>query len=276
MRRLIFLIVILVTISSCSKSENNSGVPEKPIILTSIIPLKDIVLNITGTDFEVEALIPAGSSHETYEPEVQVVKKMAKAKALILTGTDLLFEKTISGWDKSPDIRTITLEKGIEIFEHNPHIWLGIEEVKKMSMNLAESLSSLFPEKANDFMKRQKAFAEKLDSAEIIVSENLNPLKEQYIVTYHPAWKYLLSRYGIREISIESHGKEPNAGEMLKIFSRIRESGVKKIFVEPQFDNSVVNTIRSELKIDIVMVNPLPENIIANFIEVSKKFATAK
>ena len=53
----------LLAATSCSTDKRNDHT-----IYVSIAPIKPLITEIVGDDFEVEVLVPAGVSPETFEP----------------------------------------------------------------------------------------------------------------------------------------------------------------------------------------------------------------
>jgi zinc transport system substrate-binding protein len=92
-------------------------------------------------------------------------------------------------------------------------------------------------------------------------------------VVFHPSWGYFAADYGLNMITIEIEGKEPSAQDLAKLVDLAKEKHVKVIFVQPQFSTRSAQAVAEEIGGEVVAVDPLAKDYIANMDKVSDIFA---
>jgi zinc transport system substrate-binding protein len=110
-----------------------------------------------------------------------------------------------------------------------------------------------------------------IDSVDALVREKLAGIKQNTIITYHPAWTYFTDSYGLKQISIEDHGRQPNANDLALLVKKAKKLGIKAVFIQPQFDNNTAKIIANEIGAELVEIDPLPEDFLANIVDITNK-----
>lgn len=82
--------IVLLTACITNNRQNNR------ILYVSIQPLQSLVDSIVGGDFEVEVLVPAGASPETFEPTPRQFVELNKAQLIFNVGL-IDFETSLLG-----------------------------------------------------------------------------------------------------------------------------------------------------------------------------------
>ena len=86
----------------------------------------------------------------------------------------------------------------------------------------------------------------------------------KYFIVYHPALTYYARDYGIRQVAIETDGKEPSARQLAGIIRNARKDKVRKIFYQNQFPKSVVEVIAQDMEAEYIEIDPLDEQVLEN------------
>ena len=68
MKRVIYLLITLASLTACKESEKANG---KPTLVVTIEPLRYFTEAIAGDQYQVVSMVPKGSSPETYDPTPQ-------------------------------------------------------------------------------------------------------------------------------------------------------------------------------------------------------------
>jgi zinc transport system substrate-binding protein len=74
-------------------------------------------------------------------------------------------------------------------------------------------------------------------------------------------------------IPVEIEGKEPSAQDLAKLVDLSKEKNVKVIFVQPQFNTGSAQAVADEIGGEVVAVDPLAKDYIANMDNVFDIFA---
>ena len=281
-KRIIAIGVILPAIILAGCAERKIVVENRAIV--SIAPLKPLVENILGDDFEVSVLVPQGASPETFEPTPKQLREVESARFVFGTGL-LDFEQALLH-RVARNNQIINLSQGIELIagtcshahhshtatcEHghhhahgiDPHIWCSPKALGKMAENTYNAIAREMPD-STKYADRYTALCIKLLELDEEISEMCRQSPRSTFYIYHPALTYLARDYELSQIAIEHEGKEPSAKHLARIIEQARKEGVKHIFYQSEFPASSVEIICKDIEATAVEINPLEENIFDN------------
>lgn len=274
--RVFFLCItvfILCLSTSCHRLDRNVDT-----ITVSIDPLRFITEQITGNDFEIQVLVPPGSSPETYEPTSAQMMQTAHSKAYIEIGLldfEINLEQAIR--ENMPQVTLIKSSDRVPLLaehcghthndeEHvhgvDPHIWLSPTRLKIIAENIYNGLSAIYPDSLK-YKANYSTFCKRIDSLDRSLDTLLTPEKRGFLI-YHPALTYLAADYGQTQISVEVEGKEPSAAYLSRLIDTVKAMEINKILYQKQFDQSTVAAVATELDLTLVAIDPLAENVIEN------------
>lgn len=274
---LISLSLMVFVLNGC-----NSGGKEKSakaVVFVSILPQQYFVKSIAGDVFNVEVMMPPGSSPHIYEPTTIQMKKLTQAKAYIHMG-HLGFEKIwmdkISSVNKS--MKIYNQSEGvnfIEVDEHHgdnhshaghnhgvvdPHIWLSPAEVNVQVENIYKYLVALQPD-SSAYFKRNLELLQALIAATDKEIQSLfsNTTRKSFMI-YHPAMAYFARDYNLTQIPLEFEGKEPSGKYITELLELCKKEEIKTIFIQREFPKERANMLADELGAKIEVIDPLEYN----------------
>ena len=269
MKRAIYFFLLITIAISCSKRQNT-----KQYISTTIAPLTYITKYLTDSTIQINTLIPKGMSPESGDFSIETLKKLHDSKACIYFGT-LPFEQAqlLPVLKSDTSIAQIALSDGHNHTHNNlcnhehhvcdPHVWLSVKQMLQMSLKIAEEIKEQYPNIA-DIVDRNSEKLQtqltRLDSSftTILASKNIRSF-----VIYHPALSAFAEDYGLQQISIEEHGKEPSPNHIKQIIEQVKQQGISLLLVQAQNDATQCKQIADECNMTIVGFNPLADNYIA-------------
>ena len=276
MKLRLFLLSFATCIAACSQ------LPQKQMdnnLYVSILPLKYILRNIVHDDFQIKVLVPAGASPETFEPTPKQFVELNRARFIFNVGL-IDFENSLLDKINEPE-KVVDLHVGIDLIEgacahgkHNdngihhdhgvdPHVWTSPKALKIMARNAFEAIQQAFPDstKYADAYKRLQQQLEDLDNR---THDKIKRSGVEAFIVYHPALTYYARDYGIRQMTIETDGKEPSARQLAELIRTARQYGINKVFYQNQFPKSVVEVLARDMKARYVEIDPLDEQVIEN------------
>ena len=154
-------------------------------------------------------------------------------------------------------------EHGHEGHDHdhgdtNPHLWTSPRYASDMVSEIARGLSEADPAHAKVFGERAEAYEAKLAELDTWVGEQFErvPEADRVLVTGHDSLRYFLHDYDIAYAgaimpSFEDNA-EPSAAELDALAARIKERGVRAIFVESSMSPKLARTIAREAGVTVV------------------------
>ena len=170
---LVIMIVIPLSGYTLWVSEQNKEtvqhVSEQHKILVSFYPIYKFTKAVGGEKVDVSVIIPSGVEPHDWEPTVQDIENLKKAKMVIINGAGLesWISKLVSA---NPDITVIDSSKNIPLLQKDegknmtdPHIWLDPVLVKTQIQNIADGLIKTDPENADYYQQNANQYKAKLD-----------------------------------------------------------------------------------------------------------------
>ena len=296
MRRALWMVVAMVIICSC-QNKNKSG-QEKPVIMVTIEPQRYFAEAIAGDKFDVMAIVPKGSSPESYDPTPQQLISLKNSEAYLRIGyigfenvwLDRLLENTphLQVFDTSKDIDVMidTSEHDHEGEEHGhqcgvggvePHVWTTPSNALVIARNTYRAISQLDKENDPYYFARYDSLCQVISQTDSLIRMELGrPGAAETFIIYHPALSYFARDYGLQQISIELNGKEPSPAHLKELIDFCQTNNVHTIFVQPEFDKRNALLIAQEIGASIITINPLSYDWNNEMIAVAKALGKNK
>ncbi len=166
----------------------------KPLIVTSVFPVKDLVSRVTKDRADVKFVIPVGANPHTFEPTPLQAKIIENADIFI--GVSRQFD----GWIEK------YLNKNAKVFyimkgSKNPHIWLSFSTACGVVYSTYHFLSKIDPKNKEFYHKNYLNYAKEIQETRIKYFKKFLKLKEVPVIQYHPAWEYLARDLNLRIIA---------------------------------------------------------------------------
>lgn len=281
----ILTIIILVSLfltgcNNSAKSNNSTESNNKLTIVTSFYPMYISTLNIVKDIPNVEVLnmttSQTGCLHD-YSLSTKDLKTLSNADILIINGAGMesFLDDVI---DKYSDLKIIEASKGIDLIEDtehddhtedhdhedhdhdvNPHVWVSISKNIEEVSNIAEELSSLDPNHANEYQDNANKYIAKLENLKTEMHSTLDNIAHKDIITFHEAFPYFAEEFGLNIVGVIEiePDSEPSAKEVENIISIINEKNIKALFTEPQYSSKIADTIAKETGASIYTLDPI-------------------
>lgn len=253
--RYVVLMVTAGTLFSCSSAKNDNANK----ITVSIEPLRYLTEQIVGDRFEVVTMVPKGSSPETYEPTARQMADLSESILYIKVG-ELGFERT---WmprltSNAPHITVVNSSEGITShIGDDPHSWMSARNAIIMAHNIYEAVKRIDVKDSVFFSQRLDSLCSVIHATDKYIRQTTAQAQCKSFIIYHPALTYFASDYGLEQLALEEHGREPSAAELEQIISTARAKGVKTMFVQREFANRNVDIITNAIGARKVEINPL-------------------
>ena len=280
------LTIIIVTslfLTGCNNSakSNNSTEPNNKLtIVTSFYPMYISTLNIVKDIPNVEVInmtAPQTGCLHDYSLSTKDLKTLSNADILIINGAGMesFLDDVI---DEYSDLKIIEASKGIDLIEDtehddhtenhdhedhdhdvNPHVWVSISKNIEEVSNIAEELSSLDPNHANEYQDNANEYIAKLENLKTEMHSTLDNIAHKDIITFHEAFPYFAEEFGLNIVGVIEiePDSEPSAKEVENIISIINEKNIKALFTEPQYSSKIADTIAKETGASIYTLDPI-------------------
>jgi zinc transport system substrate-binding protein len=271
--RILLFITIFLFIISC---EQKRRITTKPIIVVSIPPLELILEEIVKYNLTIETMLPTGASPHTHEIVPADIKLLNSATMIFYVSDDL------DAWickypTNAKSIRLIDYIKNNDnahlLQNHNkhlddkhlhshidPHFWLSPLMVKSIIDSVVDAISLIDTKNKKIYKQNANKFKLKLDSLHSNIEAKFASIeKNKTLFNAHNSFAYFTKEFGLKEfIAIEeSPGKEITTKYFLDIVNKIKTSGTKCIFSEPQLNSKIIQTLANNNNLKIILLDPL-------------------
>ena len=280
-RTLVWLSALSLTFSACSAPQNTAVAPsplaassvratdsqnqKKPLVVTTVAPLTNIVSNIAGDRLVVKGIIPEGTDSHTFEPRPSDADILSQANLVIANGLHLESPTEKMANSVKPkntqiyELGSNTIKQDQWLFDFsfpkekgdpNPHLWVNTIYAENYAKLAAEQLTTLDPAGKDYYATNLKHYLERLDALDKVTREVVAsiPEKNRKLLTYHDSWAYWARQYGFEVIGAiqPSDFKEPSAKDISKLIDQIKKVGVPAIFGSEVYPSKVEEQIARE------------------------------
>ena len=254
----------------------------------SIMPQRYLLQRIGGEFVNVHVMVRPGQSPETYEPTPREMSRLAGASFYFSAANPFERQWLGSIRDLNPDLRIVdccSLLADRYLDAHpgaahegempDPHVWTSPIKARQMARCMADALIAFDPARKSSYEENFQRLAQELEGLDREIQLLLKQRRTDYIAVSHPSWGYFCDRYGLRQLSLERHGKEQGARRLVGLLELARAEGIHTIFMQKQFRTPSALAFAQELQAQIVELDPLAEDYFANLRAVSRHISTA-
>jgi zinc transport system substrate-binding protein len=259
---------------------------DRPIVVVvSVLPEKYFVERVGGKYVEVTVLVGPGQDPHIYEPMPRQVALLDQAQVYFPIG--MPFEQAwIPRIERAnPKLRVVDLSAGLPGLgaetgqgSHgvlDPHTWTSPPLVEAMAVKIRETLVRLDPARAAAYQANEAAFVRDLKALDEEIRKLLGPYRGRAFMVFHPAWGYFARTYGLRELAIESEGKEPGPKTLVSLIELAKTERIGTIFVQQQFSRRSADIVARAVGAKVVALDSLAEDYLANMRLVARRIAQA-
>lgn len=217
-------------------------------IMVSIPPLAWAARNVYP-EAEISVLCPKGGNPEIYEPTPQQMISLAESNIFFHTGNLGMEQQWLERLKKNAP-QTKFVKVGNSRKGGDPHCWTSPSGMQHILDDMVSAVDC----------QRDSSFIIYYDKLRQSCAEGITPRRGTAFAIFHPSLTAYAAEYGLKQIAIEQHGKEPSPSDLPHIIDECRRHNVKVILVQEEFDQRMAETIAKQLGIRTARINPLSEN----------------
>ena len=243
--RVTFLIRLLF-IATAFFSLSQGARADKPVIVTTIAQIADVVSQIVGDKIEVDSLMGEGVDPHTYRMNRYDIAALTKADIILYNGLYLeaqmedALERMATKKPVVPlaeAISTSLLLTSLDYENRNdPHVWMDVRKWMAVTSKALDVIKEFDPANAAYYDSNAKAYLIKLEQLNGYVETVLStvPENERVVISAHDAFNYFGSAYGFEVIGIQGLSTASEAGlkKIESLVDLIVSRKLKAVFVE--------------------------------------------
>jgi zinc transport system substrate-binding protein len=291
--KVLFLLCALLLASNAARGD---ATPLQVVV--SILPQQYLVERIGGDRVQVLTLVQPGDNEATYSPGPATLAALDQARLWFTLGVhfELVWLERITR--DRPALEVVSLAAGLPLreveaswtagrTEHgaghdhdhaglpDPHTWTDPRLAARMAGRIAETLSRLAPDGAEQFHARAAALQAELLALHEEIAARLEPVRGAAFIVFHPSWGYFADAYGLRQLPIEIGGREPGPRGLAELIRRAQAADASVVFVQQQFSQRSARAVAEAIGAEVVEADPLALDYIDNLRTVSKRMLAA-
>ncbi|HUJ86397.1 MAG TPA: metal ABC transporter substrate-binding protein [Burkholderiales bacterium] len=255
--------LLLVALLACARAAAAAPLP----VAASILPLADFARQVGGGRVAVETLVPPGASPHTYEPTPAQLRRLSRARVLVLNGVGLEFwaDKVIAAVG-NPRLIVVRTADGLPLLGGdadspggNPHVWLSPRNAIHQVEAVRDALERADPAGAAAYGANAARYVTELHALDREIRAEVATFRTRRFIAFHAAWVYFARDYGLDQAgAIEtSPGREPSPGEVAAIIRTAKAIGARAIFAEAEFPAQAARVIAQESGAKVLLLQVL-------------------
>ncbi len=138
------------------------------------------------------------------------------------------------------------------------HIWLAPANARALAAAIVAALAIADPARADTYRANGQKLSDGLTDLEAEMKTALAPVKSRPFVVFHDAYQYLEDAFSLNAIGAvaTSPEKTPGPKALATLRARIKASGARCIFREPQFPAKLAHTVAEGTGARIAVLDP--------------------
>jgi len=270
----------------CSRGPQAAG-DSRLSVFVSIPPQAYFVDRVGGQRVRTEALVRPGQDAHTYEPTPRQMSEVARAKVYFRIGFP--FENALIPRleDTVPGLSIVDTRQGITLRPLegedaagaqaglDPHIWMSPTLVMRQVRTIRDTLIRLDPAGEGEYRANAERFISELQRVRSRIAEVLATLRGRALLVYHPAFGYFADEFGLKQVPVESAGKEPTSRQLARLIERARAQGIKVVFVQPQFSQAGARAMAEAIGGAVVPLDDLAYDYLNNLQTIARTIQEA-
>ena len=263
-------------------SQNLHAESPRPVVVVSVPPQKQIIERLAGEYVDIAIMLSPGQSPETFAPTPKQVTSLAEAHIYFEAGVPFEVSWRDSIQAVSEDIQIVDCCESLshrqdsEPGEHaHLHSWtdplLAIEMARLAQMELMD----LLPEHRERIKQNFLELQSELNRLHMHIEEELNNRQTDYFIISHSALDAFSDRYGLKQLSLETNGREIGLNSLREMILLSRRENIRTLFIIEQYRTPLVANLAKELDAQIVALDILASDYIENMREITRQMARA-
>jgi zinc transport system substrate-binding protein len=275
----LMMVVALVLLTGCGKSQGGGIVAGKVNVVTSFYPIYEFAKEIGGEEANVINLLPTGVEPHEWTPRSQDIMNTSKAELFLYNGAGLegWVPNFMKGLGSQSKVKSIQVSEGISLIEADgedehdhdhgeaadhhldPHTWVSPKSAIIMAENIKNSYIDVDPAHKDSYETRYAALRDKLEQLDMKYTEELSKTTKKEIVVSHQSFGYLCRDYGLSQHAIMglSPEAEPRAQDLVALSKLVKDEGIQYIFFEELVSDKLAKTLAAETGVQTMVLNPV-------------------
>lgn len=239
----VFLSFLLLLLLSFQNATAKSLQSKKPVIVSSINPIHQIILAITNNKSNNVLIINRGASEHDHNLKKSDAEAVSKADLIFYVSDELekTFVKLIASQEKKSRAFELVKVNNIKLLHKrndaqkiDPHIWLNPQNAVKIAEFVTRKVAEIDAKNSPEYYKNLEKFKKENSAMEKTIRSQLSKIKASDFIFFHDGYQYFENYFGIKSLKIvaSEHDQELSMKDLKEIDALAGQGGIKCIFGE--------------------------------------------
>lgn len=247
-------------------------------VFVSIPPQQYLLERIGQEKVDVQVMLKPGDSEETFDPSLKQIRELSAAQLYFPIG--VAFEKKwiASVRKNNSQIKVVDCCNNIIEKRSNTidaHVWTSARNFQLLAALVKKELIAIDAEHALQYENNYTDLIFELAQLDDEIVAILNQRRTDYFIISHAALGHFADDYGLVQLPLEKHGKELGAKSLVKLVRQARQEKIQTLFLQKQHHTAAALAFAIEIGAEVIEVDPLHEDYIANLRNITKLIAAA-
>lgn len=265
---LLVTVALVVGLASCGSGDPSvrAAQADKPIVVTALRPLAEVVEEIAGDAVVVIDLTPVGESPHELELTPRSRDEVRDADLAIVAGKG--FQPDLERVAASRHGATLDVLAELALPDRpggaegpvEPHVWLDPTIMGSVITAIAASVAEMSPEHAEAVNDRAAEMVEDVVRLDSQLRQGLQDCERTVIASQHEAFTWLAARYGLTNVGFDAglpdDDPEPDPEHAAAVLELVEDGSVRTLFTETLSPTSWLEVIADERGLEAIVLNP--------------------
>lgn len=252
--------IAVIMLAGCSSSSDKQS---KPVLTVSVAPQAALLEEIVGDKYDVNILFDNNSDPETFEPTIEAIADLSRSNVFFSTGV-LPIEKEVLEklTSNAEELRIVDTSTGIPLIRGthggetpDPHIWVSPGNLIMIAEQMTAAVIAGDPANEAFYTANFKRLQTRLQKLSGRIAARLADNAGAAFVVWHPSLSYFARDFGLRQIVVESEGKEIGPKEYSSKLKEIAAAKPEVVVAEQAHDPKNAAEIASTLGIPLITID---------------------
>jgi zinc transport system substrate-binding protein len=265
---LLLTVALVVGLASCGSDDPSvrAAQADRPVVVTALRPLAEVVEEIAGDAVVVIDLTPVGESPHELALTRRSREEVRDADLAIVVGKG--FQPDLERAAAAREGATLDVLAELALPDRpggaegpvEPHVWLDPTIMGSIITAIGASLAEVAPDDAGRILDHAAEMVEDVVRLDSQLRQGLQDCERTVIASQHESFGWLAARYGLTNVGFDAalpdEDPEPDPDHAADVLSLVDDGAVGTLFIETLSPTSWLEVIADERGLDAIVLNP--------------------
>jgi ABC-type Zn uptake system ZnuABC Zn-binding protein ZnuA len=264
---LVLVLLLVPSVSSCGSGGPTATDGKLRVLATTNI-VGDVISQVGGDTISLSILMPVGTDPHDFQPRPRDAASLTDAQIIFSNGAGLegFLQPMLDSAGTTGKL--VEVSAGITLLQlpgsnqatGDPHTWMDPNNVIIWTQNIAAALSAADPAHGAIYQANADAYASLLHDLDAWIRNEVEqiPPQNRLLVVDHAVLGYFAAQYGFTQVGTItgsfSSEAAPSAQELAALEDKIRQTGVRAVFVSEAVNQTLADQIAADTGIKSVWI----------------------